>query len=295
MADKFPPTQAYAIIVLPNRGANLETYTFRPSTGWSQACALFWQVAVALGNAEELVRFEVRRKAVAELRQLSRVQHRDLHWGQILVEKVKAPVVTVANTRVPMDSVVYGVQATIIDLGLSRMEARDCSQKVVHWTPFENCIFDGEGASISAENMRCCSIVQGDYQFDIYRMMKAHNGDNWENFTPMTNVMVSLGLILTLADFQCQWLHYLVVKLCEAKRLRVPATSKSKNGLFSEIECEGCLVETEKVLRKHFVLKPGRREKKSAEAYDGKFTCAGDVVMWARERGWLGTAQQHAA
>lgn len=75
-----------------------------------------------------------------------------------------------------MDDFNSGVITTIIDLGLSRMNA---SQKKVHWTPFEPEVFEGEG----------------DYQFDIYRMMRDHNGDSWEKYSPLTNVMVSTPLL----------------------------------------------------------------------------------------------------
>jgi serine/threonine-protein kinase haspin len=59
--DGFHMTQTYAIIVLPNGGPDLETYTFERSvkSGWKQAASLFWQVARTLSQAEELVRFEV--------------------------------------------------------------------------------------------------------------------------------------------------------------------------------------------------------------------------------------------
>jgi hypothetical protein len=32
----------------------------------------------------------------------------------------------------------------------------------------------------------------GEYQYDIYRMMRKHNGDSWEAYRPLTNVMVTL-------------------------------------------------------------------------------------------------------
>ena len=74
-----------------------------------------------------------------------------------------------------MDHPSHGVQATLIDLGLSRMDAGDGAQGVaVHWTPFDDEIFEGEG----------------DYQFDVYRIMKEVNGGDWEGFMPLTNVMV---------------------------------------------------------------------------------------------------------
>ena len=72
-----------------------------------------------------------------------------------------------------MSSVVpFEVNVTIIDLGLARID--DVRRDDVCWTPFDEEIFDGEG----------------DYQYDIYRMMRKHNGDEWEKYRPLTNAMV---------------------------------------------------------------------------------------------------------
>ena len=32
--------------------------------------------------------------------------------------------------------------------------------------------------------------ILGDYQFDIYRLIRKHNGGNWADFRPLSNVMV---------------------------------------------------------------------------------------------------------
>ena len=46
----------------------------------------------------------------------------------------------------PMDHLVHGVKATVIDLGLARMDARaDDGSTEIHWTPFDEEIFEGEG------------------------------------------------------------------------------------------------------------------------------------------------------
>jgi serine/threonine-protein kinase haspin len=68
--DSFTDHQLYAIVVLPNGGIDLETYTFAKSssssgttkggTGWRDAAEVFWQVTTALAKAEELLKFEVR-------------------------------------------------------------------------------------------------------------------------------------------------------------------------------------------------------------------------------------------
>lgn len=54
--------------MLPNGGPDLEAFTFKNAarTGWHQACSIFWQVARALEQAEELVAFEVRSFAITD-------------------------------------------------------------------------------------------------------------------------------------------------------------------------------------------------------------------------------------
>ncbi|KAI0335669.1 hypothetical protein GY45DRAFT_1317048 [Cubamyces sp. BRFM 1775] len=261
--DTFEVSQLYAIIVLPNGGPDLEAYTFSAptKTGWRQACSVFWQVARTLADAEELVSFE----------------HRDLHWGQILVKNVPGKTSGRRRTRTSMDDPDHGVLVTIIDLGLARMDAHDADGHHIHWTPFDEEVFEGEG----------------DYQFDVYRMMRTHNEDEWEGFRPLTNVM---------------WLHYVALKLLHSKRLRAPAASRKSVAptaalsAFSERDCYDCLKETEALLAQCLaaVAKPpqaarkGRRKTQApAKAGSGKAEvapgpkCARDLVRLAMERGWV--------
>lgn len=83
-----------------------------------------------------------------------------------------------------------------------------------------------------------------------------------------------------------QWLHYLVVKLIRSKRLRSPS-SRSATGLTSdsrEKQCYDCLIEMEKILDKSLAV---ARSKKGRGGPKGRFGKAGDVVSFARERGWV--------
>ncbi|KAH9850790.1 hypothetical protein C2E23DRAFT_834144 [Lenzites betulinus] len=262
--DTFGVSQLYAIIVLPNGGPDLEAYTFSTptKTGWRQACSVFWQVARTLADAEELMCFE----------------HRDLHWGQILVKN--APVADRRKSRargaLAMDDAAHGVLVTIIDLGLARMDAHDTEDmQRVHWTPFDDETFEGEG----------------DYQFDVYRMMRTHNGDKWEDYRPLTNVM---------------WLHYLALKLLHSKRLRAPAVSRKSTaasyaaapGGFSERDCYECLKEVEALLAQCVAAvrapRKGRRKTqapgkagKAAAAVDAGPASAQELVAVAASRGWV--------
>ncbi|KAG1783084.1 hypothetical protein EV702DRAFT_959390 [Suillus placidus] len=252
--DSFGLAQVYAIIVLPNGGPDLEAFTFKNAarSGWHQACSIFWQIATALDQAEDLMAFE----------------HRDLHWGQILVKNV--PVRTLsskkAGRKLGMDDVRFGVKTTVIDLGLSRMETTDAQGSKTYWTPFDEEIFEGEG----------------DYQFDVYRMMKEYNGDSWEGYQPFTNVM---------------WLYYLTQKLLHSKRLKPPATRKKSTAEptqvasltgYDEQECYDSLVEINKLLGDCIIAtkKGGKGRRKMCVPPSGPRT-AGEVVLYGVQKGWM--------
>ncbi|KAF8812229.1 hypothetical protein BYT27DRAFT_7335527 [Phlegmacium glaucopus] len=276
--DTFKVSQVYAIIVLPNGGPDLEAYAFYNAsrTGWRQASSLFWQVAKALAHAEQLVSFE----------------HRDLHWGQILVKTIPTQANALKSltinqrakprgTRVPMDDITHGLVVTVIDLGLSRMDAGDGGDgEHVHWTPFDEEVFMGEG----------------DYQFDVYRIMRELTRDTWEEFHPITNVL---------------WLHYLLRKLLHAKGLKPPVTprkTKTETSLpssnaetpFTEKDCYDCLVDLESWLNtsiaeivpgaaKSTVKGKGRRKtqapvKSSANSGPAR---AAELVAYGVKKGWI--------
>ncbi|THH28794.1 hypothetical protein EUX98_g5388 [Antrodiella citrinella] len=249
--DSFSVSQVYAIIVLPNGGPDLEAYSFAssPQTRWRRACSIFWQVTRALAEAEDLVRFE----------------HRDLHWGQILVKAVPVSAqARRANSKTAsMDDISHGVKTTIIDLGLSRMNAEDGAESHTIWTPFEPEIFEGEG----------------DYQFDVYRMMKVCNGGRWESYHSLTNVM---------------WLHYLVLKLLHGKRLRAPVAPRktASTAIFSEKDCYDCLVQVEDTLAGAVagcipqpIAKKGRRKTQASSTIGPQ--SATEVLELGVDNGWM--------
>jgi len=184
-----------------------------------------------------------------------------------------------------MDDDSHGVKATVIDLGLARMDSGDYEdEERVRWTPFEEEIFQGEG----------------DYQFEVYRMMRVHNGDSWTSFKPLTNVM---------------WLHYLTLKLLNSKRLKPPASRKSvvpsSATSFTERDCYQCLVEMENTLGeavahcKSPLVEAKKKGRRKTQAVGGKIPAliaslegtggaggglksAIDVLELAKGRGWVG-------
>ncbi|KDQ08844.1 hypothetical protein BOTBODRAFT_179480 [Botryobasidium botryosum FD-172 SS1] len=275
----FPPEQHYAVLVLPMGGVDLEAFDFtraaKKSNAWRQCASIFWQVCRALAVAEKEVGFE----------------HRDLHWGQILIKEVAVPRKSLGMRKkapdfLPMDHATHGIKATIIDFGLARINALSGAGGAVkgvgyssnlgaHYTVLEDVIFEGSG----------------DYQFDVYRMMRSHNGGMWDAFRPFTNVM---------------WLHYLTLKLLDHKHIRKPSKisikstasrasiSTLESSLFSEQQCYQSLVLAEEMLqvaiqedkKKRVALNKGRKSVQRGAGGES-ITCAGDVLKWGQRKGWI--------
>jgi len=177
--------------------------------------------------------------------------------------------------KTPMDDPSHGVEATIIDLGLARMDGGEG----VHWTPFDDEIFESEG----------------DYQFDVYRMMEGGIG---EEYRPITNVLVSFSTFWTdqtrwlINGFCDKWLHYLALKLLHAKRLKAPGVSRkpvtSTQSEYTERECYESLVDVEAMLGK--CVKDIKKKKGKKAAADGAGTAfknANDVVRYGADKGWV--------
>ncbi|KAI9339061.1 hypothetical protein BDR26DRAFT_862562 [Obelidium mucronatum] len=210
--DFFPKSQLFVVIVLANGGTDLEHFKIRPiSTGpmpstpliksrglnsttvassaapnktWAMVTSILQQTILSLYIAERDLKFE----------------HRDLHWGNILCQ-TNAEYAGAAKEyycgeelgwiRVPLE----GVKVAIIDYTLSRCQS---GKRLFFNRMDDESFYTGEG----------------DYQFDIYRMMREETRGDWMAFHPKTNVL---------------WIHYLLHKLLKGKSLPVAgAVAKEK-------------------------------------------------------------------
>ncbi|CRL00925.1 CLUMA_CG014243, isoform B [Clunio marinus] len=175
----FDHNQIYIVFELCNGGKDLEAFVFNNA---AEAQSVFLQTALTLAVAERKFEFE----------------HRDLHWGNILI----APT-TNKSVEFRFDSKVVklptnGVKVTIIDYSLSRM------------------VYDG---AVLYDNLaRDEELFQstGDYQFDIYRLMRDRVENNFERYEPFTNLL---------------WLHYIVDKLINGARYRYSKTKKHRSAV----------------------------------------------------------------
>ncbi|KAK3863798.1 hypothetical protein Pcinc_030477 [Petrolisthes cinctipes] len=159
--DVFPDEQLYIVLEFGHCENDLESYIFNTAR---DAKTVFLQIAYSLAVAEQQCEFE----------------HRDLHWGNILVASTRQ-----SKFSFKVDSETYtlkthGLKATVIDFTLSRLKTKHC-------VVYNNLALDPS-----------LFTAEGDYQFEIYRQMKKANENEWETFTPYTNVL---------------WLHYLLDKM----------------------------------------------------------------------------------
>ncbi|XP_055921436.1 serine/threonine-protein kinase haspin homolog [Eupeodes corollae] len=166
--EVFKNDQLYVSLEIAYGGKDLEGYVFRNS---EQAYSIFLQVAFSMAAAEKALEFE----------------HRDLHVGNILIQTTNEKTVEFTLNKKTINIPTNGVKATIIDYTLSRI--------LLNRNSFYN--------DLSADDELFCA--KGDYQYDIYRLMKEKLNNNWQMYDPQTNVM---------------WLHYLLTKLVDSVKYK---------------------------------------------------------------------------
>lgn len=179
--DIFTDQQLFIVFEFADGGKNLESARLH---NIFEARSVLTQVAYSLAIAEQVLQFE----------------HRDLHWGNILVKKTKKTHIKYKLMDQTFQVENYNIHVSIIDFTLSRLHADGVT--TYNNLATDDTLFEGKG----------------DYQFDIYRKMKTENGNNWETFNPKSNVW---------------WLHYLTDKLL--RRKQYTRNTKNDQALFREM------------------------------------------------------------
>lgn len=125
-------------------------------------------------------------------------EHRDLHWGNVLLAatddeetsfKLNGKLITIPT---------HGVKVTIIDYTLSRMVYKN--QVLYNDLSHDDELFS----------------TTGDYQFDIYRLMKRRLSNDWKTYDPYTNVI---------------WLHYAIDKMINGARYKNTKSRKHRSAI----------------------------------------------------------------
>ncbi|CAI4224986.1 unnamed protein product [Auanema sp. JU1783] len=176
--------QLFLILGLSLGGKDLEKETV---TNEKQFFSILFQLVLTLTIAEKTLEFE----------------HRDLHLGNLLLEKcaTKTKLQYKYNGN-DFCLCTHGVKIKIIDFTLSRLK-RDA---ITLFKDLEADVELFEG--------------QGEYQYEIYRMMRKENKGDWSMFEPKSNLF---------------WLHHMAHELLTKKNCP-KITKKRKKELMTEMD-----------------------------------------------------------
>ncbi|RPB22272.1 hypothetical protein L211DRAFT_827099 [Terfezia boudieri ATCC MYA-4762] len=207
--DFYNEGQLFAVIGLEDGGRDLEAWSFKGEVdgegGWREAREVFWRVAGALARGEEEREFE----------------HRDLHFGNIVIKRVPIEVgesedEMLRNLSLDDEGGVIArtqLQVSLIDYTLSRARG---AYGLLSFTPLDDeALFEGKG----------------DYQFDIYRFMRSHLQTLTPNppLNPLTG-LPELDWSQPTPATNLYWLHYLLhILLHKKKELRKPPAQSTSS------------------------------------------------------------------
>ncbi|MCO5558545.1 hypothetical protein L7F22_012130 [Adiantum nelumboides] len=188
----FPKNQVYMLFVLADGGQDLESF---PITSFDVARSILTQVTAALTIAEEDCEFE----------------HRDLHWGNILVAQTGLSKLHCRLDGTDLQISTYGVFVHIIDFTLSRLS----TGKEVLFSNLSDdpLLFKG---------------IKGDIQAETYRKMLHLTKGSWDKRFCKTN---------------CYWIHYLIDILLTKKTYESRALRALRKRVLYYNSARECLLD----------------------------------------------------
>ncbi|OEL22853.1 putative serine/threonine-protein kinase haspin-like protein [Dichanthelium oligosanthes] len=153
----------YIVFVLADGGTDLESFAL---VDYNEARSLLVQVTASLAVAESACEFE----------------HRDLHWGNILLAQDETPdtnhTVSFTLQGKRMLTRTFGLNVSIIDFTLSRINTGTAILFLD--LSVDPALFQGK---------------KGDKQAETYRRMKEITQEHWEGSFPKTNVVWLIYLV----------------------------------------------------------------------------------------------------
>lgn len=157
--DIFQENQLFVVFVVADGGIDLEHFVPR---SFEEVRSILMQVCMTLAIAEEACEFE----------------HRDLHWGNLLISRDGTESVPYRLRDVDIAVHTAGVKVTLIDFTLSRVVTAE--GEIAH------CDLESDPEIFNGP--------KGDVQAETYRRMRKIVNKEWARHVPATNTL---------------WLHYL--------------------------------------------------------------------------------------
>lgn len=184
--DFFEEDQLFIVLEFEFGGTDLEQMRTKLSS-MATAKSILHQITASLAVAEASLHFE----------------HRDLHWGNVLLKKTSLKELHYTLNGKTSSIPTRGLQVNIIDYTLSRLE-RD-GIVVFCDISMDEDLFTGEG----------------DYQFEIYRLMRKENNNCWGEYHPYNNVL---------------WLHYLTDKILKQMTFKIKCNTPAMKQMKRKIQ-----------------------------------------------------------
>ncbi|XP_030150712.1 serine/threonine-protein kinase haspin [Lynx canadensis] len=184
--DFFEEDQLFIVLEFEFGGIDLEQMRTKLSS-MATAKSILHQITASLAVAEASLHFE----------------HRDLHWGNVLLKKTSLKELQYTLNGNTSTIPTRGLQVNIIDYTLSRLE-RD-GIVVFCDISMDEDLFTGEG----------------DYQFEIYRLMRKENNNCWGEYHPYNNVL---------------WLHYLTDKILKQMTFKIKCNTPAMKQMKRKIQ-----------------------------------------------------------
>ncbi|KAF5911728.1 hypothetical protein HPG69_015706 [Diceros bicornis minor] len=184
--DFFEEDQLFIVLEFEFGGIDLEQMRTKLSS-FATAKSILHQITASLAVAEASLHFE----------------HRDLHWGNVLLKKTSLKELHYTLNGKTSAIPTRGLQVNIIDYTLSRLE-RD-GIVVFCDVSMDEDLFTGEG----------------DYQFEIYRLMRKENNNCWGEYHPYNNVL---------------WLHYLTDKILNQMTFKTKCNTPAMKQMRRKIQ-----------------------------------------------------------
>lgn len=150
--SKFNKNQLYLVLILSKGGTALEKFKMESI---DQFHSIMQQLVYSLAIAETELQFE----------------HRDLHLGNVLIDKTGAEELEFVLNNRPVRIKLRGVRVTIIDFTWSRIQ--EGGKTIYVDTEIDTAMFEGFS----------------DSQFDVYREMRRNCQKNWQHFLSESYVL----------------------------------------------------------------------------------------------------------
>ncbi|CAI0552017.1 unnamed protein product, partial [Linum tenue] len=161
----FPEKQRYVVFILEHGGKDLESFVLK---NFDETRSLLVQVVSGLAVAEAAFEFE----------------HRDLHWGNVLLSRNDCTKVQFTLEGKKMILRTFGLSISIIDFTLSRI----CTGQDI-------LCFDMSSEPYLFKGPKGDKQVKLNQLAETYRKMKEVTQDIWEGSHPRTNVLWLLYLV----------------------------------------------------------------------------------------------------